>query len=167
MDAKSAMNAFLIQRVSPFLRDRGFHRRGGNRYEATRDPNTVFVRFQRVGDLFTCDIGVISEFLRREFESFPEDHWTIRLGPVAVGYDRWWDLSEDADEVAADFLPALARGLEHIESIATDEGLRDAFLRLVMSDPRPLAPIHEAWVMALIRSLGAPAWVTDLARPAD
>jgi len=88
----------------------------------------------------------------------PPEHWSARLGPVAVGYDKWWDLAEGGDAISEDFLAALVRGLEQLEPIATDEGLRDAILRLAIGDPRPLPPIMQSWAFALIRAVGPGAW---------
>jgi hypothetical protein len=80
------------------------------------------------------------------------------VGPIAVGYDKWWSLDDPDGDVVPDLLAALERGLEHVEPIATDEGLRDALLRLALSDPRGLPPVMEAWTGALIRRVGPGGW---------
>ncbi len=88
----------------------------------------------------------------------PPEHWRVRLGPVTLGYDKWWDLAEGFDAVANDFGAALDRGLDHLEPMSTDEGLRDAVLRLALEDPRPLPPIMQSWVVALVRAVGPGDW---------
>lgn len=125
---------------------------------AARGSNEIALAFQRRGSFFTCDLAVVSALLRAEFGSMPAEHWRVRLGPVAVGYDKWWDLAEGVDALAGDFLAALSRGLDHLEPISPDEGLRDAILRLAMDDPRPLPPIMQAWALALIGVVGPGEW---------
>ncbi len=88
----------------------------------------------------------------------------MRLGPVSEGFDKWWDLTAIDDALVADFLAALARGLAHIEPIASDEGLRDAVLRNAMEDPRGLPPIMEAWAVTLVRATGPGPWAPPMAR---
>jgi hypothetical protein len=156
MDRKR-MTSFLNGQVTPFLVERGFHRRG-QRYWASRGANSLFIRFQHRGDFFTCDLGVVSALLLAECGAMPPEHWAIRLGPVAVGWDKWWDIADGDEVVAATFLPALARGLDHIEPFATDDGLRDAILHLATTDPRGLAPIEADWLVALGGVVGVPAW---------
>jgi len=160
------MEAFLRQRVSPFVRERGFQRRG-QRYLAARGDNSIFVSFQRRAGFFTCDLGVVSAMLLAELGPFPPEHWRQRLGALALDYDRWWDLEDGQEAVAAEFLPALGLGLDRVESLATDEGLRDELLREVMLDPRPPPPGVTELVLPLIRALGPPAWAAQLAMPSD
>lgn len=154
MDDRVAFDAFLKSSVAPNLAVRGFRRRG-QRFVAARGTNEFVVASQRHGTLFTCDLAVVNAMLRAEFGSIPPEHWRVRLGPVAVGYDKWWDLADGIDAVADDFGAALDRGLDHLEPISTDEGLRDAILRLALDDPRPLPPIMQSWVVALVRAVGA------------
>jgi hypothetical protein len=155
------MTGFLNSRVSPFVGARGFHRRG-QRYWAARGDNSLFIRFQHRGDFFTCDLGAVSELLLAECGAMPPEHWAIRLGPVAVGWDKWWDIADGDEVVAADFLPALARGLDHVEPFATDDGLRDALLRLATTDPRGISPMEADWLVALGGAAGVPAWAVGM-----
>ena len=157
MDDRVAFDAFLKTRVAPNLTVRGFRRRG-QRFVAVRGSNEILVAFQRRGTLFTGDLAVVCALLRAEFGSMPPVHWRVRLGPVAVGYDKWWDLAEGIDAVADDFGAALDRGLDHIEPISTDEGLRDAILRLALDDPRPLPPSMQSRVVTLVRTVGPGDW---------
>jgi hypothetical protein len=157
MEDRAAFDAFLSTTVAPDLAARGFRRRG-HRFEAARGPNGIVVVFRRRGSFFTCDLAVVSAWLIAEFGSMPPEHWRVRLGPVAVGYDKWWDLANGGNSIAGDFLAALGRGLDGLEPIATDEGLRDAILRLALDDPRPLSPIMQSWAVALIRAVGPGAW---------
>ena len=166
MDAKAEMEAFLAHRVSPFVRERGFHRRG-QRYAAARGDNSIFVHFQRRAGFFTCDLGIVSALLLAALGPFPPEHWRQRLGAMALEYDRWWDLEDGQEVVAAEFLPALGRGLDRVEPLATDEGLRDELLREVMLDPRPPPPAVTELVLPLIRALGPPAWVAPWVAPSD
>lgn len=122
----------------------------------------MFVRFQRLGDLFTCDVGVVSALLLAECGPFPPEHWAIRLGPIAVGHDKWWDLTDGDVAIAADFLPALARGLNHVAPFATDEGLRDELLKDVTMDGRGLAPIEAEWLTAFNKTIGVPDWAIGI-----
>jgi hypothetical protein len=150
------MTAFLNRWVTPFLREQGFSRRG-QKYTAKRGANSVVVRFQHRGDFFTCDLAVVSALLigtMTEWE--PPEHWTVRLGPIAVGYDKWWDLEDGEKAVAADFLRALEKGLQHIVPISTDEGLRDALLWLDETDRRGLIRMHARWLITLVGSVGLP-----------
>lgn len=157
MDDRVACDAFLKTSVAPSLTIRGFRRRG-QRFVAARRSNELVVAFQRRGTFFTCDLAVVSALLRAEFGSMPPEHWRVRLGPVTLGYDKWWDLAEGFDAVANDFGAALDRGLDHLEPMSTDEGLRDAVLRLALEDPRPLPPIMQSWVVALVRAVGPGDW---------
>lgn len=157
LDGKVALDAFLSEQVTPFVREHGF-RRSGQRYRAARGQNVIFVRFQRRLTTFTADLGVVSATLLEEFGSTPPEHWTIRLGPPILGYDKWWDLEDGAAAVSRDFLPTLGRGLDFIEPLASDEGLRDTLLRLAIEDQRGLPPIMERWCVALIRKVGPGDW---------
>ncbi len=107
---------------------------------------------------FTADLTVISAHLIEVFGAIPPEHWSIRLGPPIVGYDKWWDLEEGGLAVSRDLLPTLGRGIDYIEPIARDEGLRDALLRLAMEDRRGLPPIMEQWCTSLIRKVGPGGW---------
>ena len=160
MAGSAALDAFLSEQVTPFLHQRGF-RRSGQRYRAARGRNEIVVRFQRRLTTFTADLGVRSASLREEFGTTPPEHWTIRLGPPILGYDKWWDLENGTTVLAEDFLPTLGRGLDMIESLATDEGLRDALLRLAMGDRRGLPPIMGQWAIALVREVGPGGFVTS------
>jgi hypothetical protein len=111
-----------------------------------------------VGDDFTCDLGVVSALLREVYGPEPDEHWSIRLGHIVVGYDKWWDLTVGKDTLAADFLPALSRGLEYLEPLATDEGLRDRWLHDAATQPYGISPIEADWLVALARLLGTPDW---------
>jgi hypothetical protein len=155
------MSGFLAGEVTPFLHERGFRRRG-QWYWAARGENSIFVRFQRLGDFFTCDIGVVSALLLAKCGPFPPEHWTIRLGPISVGYDKWWDLTEGDAAVAADFLPALVRGIDHVEPFTTDEGLRDEILHRATTDRRGIAPIKAEWLVVLAKDVGVPEWAMGL-----
>lgn len=157
MDDRAAFDAFLKSSVARHLTARGFRRRR-QRFVAARGSNEIAVAFQRRGSSFTCDLTVASALLLAEFGPMPPVHWVIRLGPVAVGYDKWWDLADGADAIADDFRGTLGRGLDQLEPISTDDGLRDAILRLVIDDPRPLPPIMRSWAFALIRAVGPGAW---------
>jgi hypothetical protein len=110
--------------------------------------------------MFTADLVIISAFLIDEFGSTPPEHWNARLGPFVVGYDKWWDLEVGSRAIGEDFLPVLGHGIEQIEAMATDEGLRDALLRLAMEDRRGLSPTMQEWTAALIREVGPGAWAT-------
>jgi hypothetical protein len=153
MDDRAAFDAFLSTTVAPDLAARGFRRRG-QRFVATRGSNQIAAVFQRRGSFFTCDLAVVSALLLAEFGPIPAEHWRVRLGPVAVGYDKWRDLADGADAIADDFLAALGLGLDHLEPISTDDGLHDAILRSALDDPRPLPLIMESWAVALVRVLG-------------
>jgi hypothetical protein len=157
MDDRVAFDAFLKASVAPELAVRGFRRRG-QRFVAARGSNELVVAFPRRGTFFTCDLAVVSALLRAEFGSMPPEHWRVRLGPVTLGYDKWWNLAEGIDAVADDFRAALGRGLDHLEPMSTDEGLRDAILRQALDDPRPLPPIMQSWVVALVRAVGPGDW---------
>jgi hypothetical protein len=148
-DSKTALMAFLAEQVTPFLSPRGFRRRG-QRYSALQGRNSVFVRFQRRADFFTCDLGFINATLWEAGFQFPPEHWTVRLGGVAVGYDKWWDLATEPASLATDFLPALARGLEHIEPLAADEGFRARLLADAASGQ--LRPFEAGWLVTLQRA---------------
>jgi hypothetical protein len=157
MDDRVAFEAFLRAGVAPDLAGRGFQRRS-QRFVAARGSNQIIVAFQRRGSFVTCDLAVVSALLLAEFGRMPPEHWRVRLGPVAAGYDKWWDLADGVDVIADDFLAALSRGLDHIDPMSTDEGLRDAILRLAMDDPRPLPPFMQSWAVALIRAVGPGEW---------
>jgi hypothetical protein len=158
MDGSAALDAFLSEQVTPFLHERGFGR-SGQRYRAARGRNAILVRFQRRLTMFTADLGVSSATLIEEFGRTPPEHWTIRLGPPILGYDKWWDLEDGAPVLAEGFLPTLGRGLDMIEPLATDEGMRDALLRLAIEDRRGLSPIMAQWCVVLIRRVGPGDWV--------
>jgi hypothetical protein len=156
------MAAFLLEWVSPFLRDRGFRRRG-QQYWAKQGENSIFIRFEHRGDFFTCDVGVVSALLIATMTEWePPEHWTVRLGPVALGYDKWWDLAEDDAAVAADFLPALEKGIEHITPMSSDAGLRDALLRDATTDRRGMIPMYQRWLIVLVGAEGLPDWAIGL-----
>jgi len=160
MDERSRFDGFLAQRATPYLAQHGF-RRSGQRYRAARGRNTVVIRFQRRRAFFTCDLAVASAVLIDEFGDAPPEHWAIRLGSAVLGYDKWWDLAGDSAATADDFLATLGRGVDLIEPIATDEGLRDAILGNVMRDgARGVPPIWEAWAITLIRHVGPGQWAT-------
>lgn len=159
VDSRSALEALLSERVTPFLRDRGFQR-SGQPHQAARGRNAIVVRFQRRLNTFTADLAVVSATLIEAFGRTPPEHWTIRLGPPILGYDKWWDLEDGTTVLAEDFLPTLGRGLDMVEPLATDEGLRDALLRLAMEDRRGLSPIMEQWCEALIRRVGPGNWAS-------
>ena len=138
------------------MRDQGFSRRG-REYTAKRGANSVIVHFQHRGDYFTCDLTVVSALLIETMTEWePPEHWTVRLGPIAVGYDKWWDLEDGEEAVAADFLRALDTGLHHILPISSDVGLRDALLGLDKTDGRGLIPMHARWLTTLVGSVGLP-----------
>lgn len=158
VDDRTAFAEFLSTSVAPDLAARDFRRRG-QRFVAPRGSNQIAVVFQRRGSFFTCDLAVVSALLLAEFGSMPAEHWRVRLGPVAVGYDKWWDLAEGVDTIADDFLAALGCGLEQVEPISTDDGLRDAILRSALDDPRPLPPVMQSWAVALVRAAGPGGWV--------
>lgn len=121
------------------------------RYAAPRGRNEVVVHFQRRDDLFTCDLGATLAVLKTVRRWSPPEHWRIRLGPPVLGYDRWWALTDDVPAVAAEFLPVLTLGLEHIEPLATEEGLR---ARLLADAARePLRPVEADYLEALDRAL--------------
>lgn len=150
------MTTFLNGWVTPVLREQGFSRRG-QKYAAKRGANSVIVHFQRRGDFFTCDLTVVSALLIETMTEWePPEHWTVRLGPIAVGYDKWWDLEDGEEAVATDFLRALEKGLKHILPISSDGGLRDALLRLERTDGRGLIPMHARWLTTLVGSVGLP-----------
>jgi hypothetical protein len=155
------LTAFLNEWITPYMREQGFSRRG-QKYTAKRGANSVIVRFQHRSDFFTCDLTAVSALLietRTELE--PPEHWTVRLGPIAVGYDKWWDIEADEAAVAADFLASLGMGLAHILPISTDEGLRDALLRSAETYRRGLVPLRARWLTALVASVGLPAGVSS------
>jgi hypothetical protein len=139
MEANVArFGAFLRDEVAGFLRPRGFSRQG-QRFRAQRGANALTIAFQRRFDLFTCDLGVISARLTKPgFE--PREHYAIRLGPIAMGYDKWWGLAQAPETLAAEFLSALDKGLDYLESIGTDDGLRAAILRDIARDPNGPRP---------------------------
>jgi hypothetical protein len=83
---------------------------------------------------------------------------TWRIGSIALGYDRWWDLADDHATLTRDLLAALDVALAFAKPKVTDEGLRDFLLTMAMSDTRGLTPAMETWVTVLIRELGPPAW---------
>jgi hypothetical protein len=145
LDAKSVFTAFLAAHVTPFLADRGFHR-SGQVYRALRGRNQVLIHFQRRGDFFTCDLGVANAVIRAAGFVDPEQFRT-RLGPIAVRYDKWWDIQQDLTTLGADFLAALALGLDYIEPLATDEGLRAQLLADAALDR--LLPFEAGWLLAL------------------
>lgn len=155
------LSTFLASQVSPFLRDHGFRRRG-QQYWSARGPNSLIIHFQQHGESFTCDIRVVSALLLAEYGPYPAEHWIIRLGPMIEGYDKWWSLEEDASVVAADLLPTLALGIEHVEVLVTDEGLRDSFLRGATTGALGLAPVEAEWLATLTRHLGVPDWAAGL-----
>jgi hypothetical protein len=157
VDGNAALDAFLSDEVTPYLRTRGF-RRSGQQYRAGRAHSQVDIRFHRRRALFTVDLVVVSAFLIEEFGNIPPEHWAIRLGPSILGYDKWWDLEAGTRAIAEEFLVTLGRGIDSVEPITTDEGLRDAFLRLALEDHRGMAPIMEEWATALIRRVGPGAW---------
>jgi len=154
MDANVArFRSFLSERVWPALAERGF-RRSGQRFLARRGPNSVVVSFQRRGDFFTCNLGVVSAYLSRTASSSePPQHYDVRLGPIALGYDKWWDLAEAYESLAADFLAALAKGLDYIEGLSTDAGLLQAMLQAAARDPRGLRPFEVSMVARLQESV--------------
>ena len=166
MDAKTGLQSFLERSATPFLRLRGFHRHG-QRYTAARGDNTIFVQFQRRATFFTCDLAVVSALLVRELGPTPPEHWRTRLGPVTTGYDRWWDLADEPDAVARDFLGALATGLERLEGLATDVGLRDELLADVMREPGIGSAVSSELALPLIRVLGLPGWAAEMASGAS
>ena len=148
-----AFAAILSGVVTPFLTARGF-RRSGQRYTAARGPNRVVIGFERRGDFFTCDLMTVNATLRAAGFMSPREHWRIRLGPIAVGWDKWWSSADDPAVVADDFLAALARGLDHIEPLATDDGIRARLRADETADPGSLVPIERAWLAALDRGAG-------------
>jgi hypothetical protein len=160
LDAQRLMH-FLANLVTPFLQERGYHRRG-QQYLARRGPNSTFIRFQRREGWFTCDLGVISALLLTECGLYPSEHLTVRLGPLMFGYDKWWNLADGDEAIAADFIPALSNGLDYVEPFATDEGLRDEFLKDATIDSRGIAPITAAWLTAFSRTIGVPAWAIGI-----
>ena len=164
MDDRVAFDTFMETSVTPDLKARGFRRRG-QRFVAARGPNEILVAFQRRGTFFTCDLAVVCALLRAEFGSMPPEHWRVRLGPMTAGYDKWWNLAEGIDVVGNDFRDALNRGLDHLEPMSTDEGLRDAILRQALDDPRPLPPIMASWVVALVRAVGPGDWAKAVFTP--
>ncbi|MGH7484156.1 MAG: DUF4304 domain-containing protein [bacterium] len=154
MDANVArLRSFLSERVSPALRERGFRQRG-QRFLAKRGPNTLVVSFQRRADFFTCNLGVVSAYLTTTASAWePPEHYDLRLGPITVGYDKWWDLAEPSEALAADFLGALAKGLDYIEGVSSDKGLLDAILQAADGDPRGLRPFEVSMVARLAESV--------------
>jgi hypothetical protein len=166
MDPKPDLVSFQERSATPFLVQRGFERHG-LRYSAARGENTIFVQFQRRASFFTCDLGVVSALLLRELGPTPPEHWRARLGPMTVGYDRWWDLADEPDGIARDFLGALATGIERVEAIATDVGLRDELLLDVMREPGIGSAVSSKLALPLIRVLGLPGWATEMASGAS
>lgn len=155
--APARLRSFLAVWVKPFLAEKGFHR-SGQTYRAMRGRNTLVIRFQTRYGMFTCDVGVISAVLaagRPHFE--PIEHWAIRLGPVAVGYDKWWDLGEPPELLAADFLAALSKGLDAAERFSTDEGLLEEILRDAAKDPRGVRPRELGYIARLDHALNSAA----------
>jgi hypothetical protein len=149
------LRTFLSDRISPALRERGF-RMNGQRFRAERGANAVVISFQRRADFFTCDLGVVSGYLAKTATRLePPEHYGVRLGPIAVGYDKWWDLDEAPESLAKDFLAALAKGLDYIEGLSSDEGLRDAILRDAARDPRGLRPFEVSMLARLEASVGS------------
>jgi hypothetical protein len=149
------LRTFLKNRVSPAIRDRGF-RMNGQRFRADRDANAIVLAFQRRGDFFTCDLGVVSGYLAETASGRePPEHYRLRLGPIAVGFDKWWDLDEAPETLASDFLSALAKGLDYVEPLCSDEGLRDAILRDAARDPSGLRPYEVSMVARLESSVGS------------
>jgi hypothetical protein len=147
------LRTFLSGQVSPALRERGF-RMNGQRFRAERGANALVIAFLRRADFFTCDLGVVSGYLTDTATGWePPEHYQLRLGPIAVGYDKWWELGEAPEELAEDFLPALAKGLDYIEGISSDEGLRDAILRDAARDPRGLRPFDVSMLARLTASI--------------
>src|ERR671922_2026874 len=84
MDPKLQLERFLAHWVTPFLAERGF-RRSGQRYVAARGANALVVRFERRVERFTCDLVVSSATLREAFPEEDDQHWSVRVGPIAVG----------------------------------------------------------------------------------
>ncbi len=152
MDETAAtMSHFLSEVVAPHLRPAGFIR-NGMRFEAERGSNKLYVHFQRRDELFTCDLGVVSGRLLEVDEWAAPDHLRLRLGPVAEGFDRWWDLSDRRENLAAEFLSALDRGLATIEPLTSDEALRDRWL--AEAKKRDLTDAECDWLARLIAVLG-------------
>jgi hypothetical protein len=156
MDSNVArFRAFLSEWISPTLRDRGF-KPSGQRFRAQRGPNAIVVVFQRRAEFFTCDLGVVSDYLARtEAGKGPPEHYRLRLGPIAVGYDRWWDLGEEPHALAGDFLAAFTKGLDYVEGLSSDEGLRDAILRDAARDPNGLRPFEVSMLARLEKSVAS------------
>jgi hypothetical protein len=106
------------------------------------------VSLQRRADFFTCNLGVVSAYLAKTASgSEAPEHYALRLGPITVGYDKWWDLAEPSESLAADFLAALAKGVDYIEGLSTDKGLLEAILLAAARDPEGLRP-HEVSMVA-------------------
>lgn len=142
--------AFLRDEVAPYLRPRGF-RGSGHRFRAERGSNALTIAFQRRVELFTCDLGVINARIAATKPGFaPVEHYAISLGPVAVGYDKWWNLAGDQETLASDFLSALGKGLEYAESFSTNDGLRAAVLRDIARDPSGPRPYEISILRALL-----------------
>lgn len=149
------LRRFVAEWVKPFLVERGFHR-SGQTYRAMRGSNTLVVRFQTRYGLFTCEIGVISAVLAAAKPHFePIEHWAIRLGPVAVGYDKWWDLDEKPESLAADFLAAFSKGLDYAERFSSDEGLLEEILRIAATDPYGIRPREMGYIQRLDAALNS------------
>jgi hypothetical protein len=149
------LRTFLSKRVSPALRERGF-RVNGQRFRAERGANAIVIAFQRRAASFTCDLGVVSGSLATTATEWePPEHYRLRLGPISVGYDKWWDLDEAPDTLATDFLAALAKGLDYVDGISSDEGLRDAILRDAARDPSGLRPYEVSLLARLEASIGS------------
>ena len=56
--------------------------------------------------------------------------------------------------MAADFLPALVKGIDYITPLSDDEGLRDAMLKHAEDDPRGEARLSAARLVRLVRIAG-------------
>ena len=164
--ASTSLRTFLRDWVNPFLSARGFRGRG-QVFKGQRGENSIVIRFQTRSGYFTCDLAATSGLLARTTTDWePPEHWTIRLGPIVFGYDKWWDLANPA-AAADDLLPSLAEGIEYMEPLSSDTGLRDAMLRAAADDPRGEAPIHVNQIVRLVQALGLPTWANPILRVRD
>lgn len=128
----------LIERMSPWLRDRGF-RRSGFRFVSSRDEVVHLIDFQRSRERTTCDrvtlnLGVASRRLLEldprldpNSPSIETCHWRIRLGRLLdPPRDLWWDLCDNssAEAVSAELIDLLERyGLPRLTSLPSDNAL--------------------------------------------
>jgi hypothetical protein len=168
----------VLDRLAQLLLSQDYRQRGKRFYRAT-DDGWLIIDVQRSSTndrnnrRFTINLGAASKRLdyaqsrtsQRGLRSMEDCHWRTRIGYVMpLNEDHWWELTRDTavEGISNDVVRVMEKwGLPALDSVTTDEQLRDIWLR---KGSPGLTDVQRLFnLLVLVAELGPPDKLDEVA----